>query len=115
MRRISYFENMRGHLNQVSREELEGFKGYDTARKYNLDYPILHDLLFANAGKVAEIYTSAHIGKFVYATATTGSVEAISQMFLHGYKIIDVIEMEKWCTNSYSLTVCKYGLLMGRK
>ena len=27
MRRITYFENMRGHLNQVSREDLEALRG----------------------------------------------------------------------------------------
>ena len=33
MRKITYFENMRGHLNNVTREELEAFRAYDTARK----------------------------------------------------------------------------------
>ena len=115
MRRISYFENMRGHLNQVSREELEAFKGYENARKYNLEYPVLNDLMFANAGKVAEIYTSAHIGKFVFATASTNAVENMARFFSQGYKIVDVIDMNQWLGDASYLTACKFGLLMGRK
>ena len=110
-----YFENMRGHLNQVSREEREAFKGYENARKYNLEYPILNDLLFANAGIVAEIYTNAHIGKFIYATASTSAVEAMAQLFSHGYKIVDVINIEKDLGDAVYLTACKYGLLIGRR
>lgn len=115
MRRINYFENMKGHLNQVSREELEAFKGYENARKYNLECPILNDLLFADAGKVAEIYTSARVGKFIYATATTSAVESIALMFLHGYKIVDVVDMKQFLGGDNYITACKYGLVIGRK
>ena len=115
MRRISYFENMRGRLNEVSREELEAFKWYDNARKYNLECPILNDLMFANAGRVAEIYTNARIGKFVFATASTNATENIARFFSHGYKIIDVVDMNKWLGDNSYLTACKFGLLIGRK
>ena len=115
MRRITYFENMRGHLNQVSREELEAFKGYETARKYNLEYPILSDMLFAHAGRVGEIYTSARIGKFIFATASTNSVDCIAQFFSHGYKVVDVVDMNQLLGDASYITCCKYGLLMGRK
>jgi hypothetical protein len=115
MRRITYFENMRGHLNQVSPAELEAFRGYDKARKYNLDYPILSDMLFSHAVKVAEIYTSARIGKFIFATASTNSVDCMAEFFLGGYKIVDVLSMEQLLGNDSYITCCKYGLLIGRK
>ena len=115
MSRITYFENMKGHFKEVTREELDAFRGYENARKYNLEYPLLNDLLFSNAGKVAEIYTSVRIGKFIFATASTGAVESLAQLFLHGYKIIDVINLENGIGDAHYLTACKYGLLIGRK
>lgn len=115
MRRITYFENMRGNLNKVTREELEAFKGYENARKYNLEYPILSDMMFAHAGRVGEVYTSARVGKFIFATASTNSVDCLAQFFSHGYKVVDVISIEKLLGDSSYLTCCKYGLVMGRK
>lgn len=115
MRKINYFENMRGKLNQVSREELEAFKGYENARKYNLEYPILSDMMFAHAGIVGKIYTSARVGKFIFATASTNSVDCLAQFFSYGYKVVGVVNIEKLLGDNSYLTCCKFGLVMGRR
>ena len=115
MRKITYFENMRGHLNNVTREELEAFRAYDNARKYNLEYPILSDMMFSHAGRVGEVFTSARVGKFIFATASTNSVDCMAQFFSYGYKVVDVIDLNKLLGDASYVTCCKYGLLMGRK
>ena len=115
MRKITYFENMRGHLNNVTREELEAFRAYDTARKYNLEYPILNDMMFSHAGRVGEIFTSAHVGKFIFATASTNAVDNIAQFFSYGYKVLDIVSIEKLLGDNNYITCCKFGLVMGRR
>jgi hypothetical protein len=55
------------------------------------------------------------IGKFIFATASTNSVDCMAEFFLGGYKIVDVLSMEQLLGNDSYITCCKYGLLIGRK
>ena len=78
------------------------------------DHNVGVDLIVRN-GKVGEVYTSARIGKFIFATASTNSVDCVAQFFSHGYKVVDVIDLNKLLGDASYITCCKYGLLMGRK
>lgn len=123
MRKITYFENLRKeirnqgrpYVNTLTREEFEALRGYEEARKINFDYPILTDVMFCNAGLIGEAYTKARVGKFVFATASTSAVNSIAQLFSHGYKIVDVIDLKQVLGDYSYVTSCDYGLLFARK
>ena len=118
MRKITYFEKLKGHLDIVSKEELIAFRGYSAAQKYNLSMPIVVDTFCIELdkfGKVAEVYTNAHIGKFILANAESTAIDTVASLYRYGYKVLDIVDLKEYLGNASCMTCCRYGLIIGRR
>lgn len=117
MRKIQYFENLKGYLNynEISREQLEAYKGYDNARKYNLSMPLLTDAIFVHMGVLADVYSHAGVGKFIFAIKSDSTLKSIAQLFLSDYKICDVVDMRELLGDNCYITTAEMGLVISKK
>lgn len=115
MRKITYFENMRGNLNNVGSANLLCFKSYELARKCDIDYPIITEMYGDNIINCAKIFTQSRIGKFYYSYSSTSANDDIAKLFMMGYGVIDVVPVNILLGENSYHTCCKFALLIGRR
>jgi hypothetical protein len=114
MLKNEFFENMKGHYNDYSIEELIASTSYEIANKYNLAYPTIVEIT-GNGEKFAQVFQNAGVEEFVFAVASTNAVDVIAEFLKIGYSITGVVAMAGYLgeDNSY-ITACESGLIFKR-
>lgn len=115
MRKIKFFEEMRGHLNDVSAAELNAFKGYKLSHELNLDYPLIVDMYGDAIVSCAMLYSKLGIAKFYFAYPSTATSDYLALLYNHCYSIIGVIPTKVLLGEESWHTACKYILVIGKR
>lgn len=115
MRKNSYYESMRGQLNEVSKGDLLGFRAYNSTcdLKVSVNYPIIFELFGGSDGVkgIVESFNRAHIDKFIYAFPSTSATDDIAILYLLGYRICDVVDIKELLGQDSYKTCCHRGLV----
>ena len=115
MRINRYLESLRGNLNRVSRAEIDCFRAYDMAIRYNLPYPLMVEKSSEPLHECCEVFSRVGIAKFGYAFPCTSTTDDLALAYKNGYTIVGTCLVQSLLSEDEWHTSCKYVLIMGKR